>query len=103
MMCVLLVHISNRFIELEPVLSAIARKRGLAAAIRDDNPQADTEFTPSSWVVITRDKARLAEIARLAPTMPLRDLLPPAKSVWTDDHASILPYVRWEYLLRRPS
>jgi hypothetical protein len=95
---VLLVHISNRFIELEPVLAAAAKARGLAVAIRDDNPPADTEYTPSSWVVLSRDPSRLAELGRLAPAMPLRPLLPAAKRMWTDDHASILPYVRWENL-----
>ncbi len=95
---ILLIHISNRFIELEPVIAAIARSRGIAAAIRDDNPPADTDLTPSSWVVVARDKARLAELQKLAPASPLRPLLPPAETMWTDDHASILPYVRWQNL-----
>ena len=31
---VLLIHVSNRFVDLEPVLAALARERGLAAAAR---------------------------------------------------------------------
>ena len=95
----LLIHISNRFIELEPVLAAVAKSRGLAAAIREDNPPAGTEYTPSSWVIVTRDPARLAELARLAPQSPLRPLQKAASRPWTDDHASILPYVRWNRFL----
>src|SRR6202007_1860608 len=56
---VLLIHISNRFIELEPVLSAVARHRGLTARLRDDNPEDRTLLTPSSWVVLTRDPNQL--------------------------------------------
>jgi hypothetical protein len=99
----LLVHISNRFFELEPVLSAIARKRGLAIAKRDDNPQDSTYLTPSTWVAISRDPAVLEALAKSRPDAPWGKLMAPAPRVWTDDHASILPYVRWQYLLRRPT
>lgn len=98
----LLVHISNRYIELEPVLAAIARKRGLAAAVRDDNPADRSVLTPSSWVVLTRDPAQLKALAAQRPDAPWEKLDPPARGLWTDDHASILPYVRWHYLLGRP-
>ncbi len=96
---VLLVHISNRYIELEPVIAALAKQRGLAVAIRDDNP-GEGLFTPSSWVILARNPARLEEIAKLDPALKLRPLLPPAPRVWTDDYASILPYVRWNNLFR---
>ncbi len=98
---ILLVHISNRFIELEPVLAAEARQRGLTVALRDDNPQSkDTNlFTPSSWVLVTRDPAKLAQLRQLQPDLPWTPLKPPAPHAWTDDHASILPYVRWRNIL----
>ncbi len=99
----LLVHISNRFFELEPVLSAIAQKRGLAIAKRDDNPQDSTYLTASTWVAISRDPAILDALAKARLDAPWGKLMPPAPRVWTDDHASILPYVRWQYLLRRPT
>ena len=94
----LLIHISNRFIELEPVLAAAVKSRGLAAAIRADNPPGVTEYTPSSWVVIARNQARLDDLVRLSPKTPLRPLSPAANRMWTDDHASILPYVQWHAL-----
>ena len=96
----LLVHISNRYIELEPVLAAIARKRGLAVAVRDDAPQTQVIYTPSSWVLFSRDPARIEALRKAAPETPLTALKPPAARAWTDDHASILPYVRWRNILR---
>jgi SAM-dependent methyltransferase len=99
---VLLIHISNRYIELEPVLAAIAHNRGLAARVRDDNPYDRTLLTPSTWVALTRDPAQLKVLAALHPDAPWNALQPPAPRVWTDDHASILPYVRWRNLLRHP-
>lgn len=99
---VLLVHISNRYIELEPVLAAVAKKRGLAVAVRNDNPADRTSFTPSSWVAMSRDPARIMAMQALAPDFPWHQLSKPAPRVWTDDHASILPYIRWNSLLGTP-
>ena len=98
----LLIHISNRYIELEPVLAAIARHRGLAALVRDDNPYDRTYLAPSSWVVMTRDPAQLKALGALRPDAPLTRLKPSAPQVWTDDHASILPYIQWGNLMGKP-
>jgi len=99
---ILLVHISNRYIELEPVLAAAARKRKLAALVRDDNPQDQTLLTASSWVALSRDPRQLEALARARPDAPWDKLDSPAAQGWTDDHASILPYVRWNRLLGKP-
>ncbi|MBV1690001.1 hypothetical protein KRR38_20515 [Novosphingobium sp. G106] len=96
---VLLIHISNRYIELEPVLSAIAKHRGLTARVRDDNPYDRNLLTPSSWVLLTRDPTQLKALAAARPDAPWTPLQPPAPRVWTDDHASILPYILWHNLL----
>jgi len=98
----LLVHISNRYIELEPVLAAIGRKQGLAFAKRDDNPADRIYVTPSTWVAMSRDPAVIAEIGRARPDAPWTPLLAPAAQVWSDDHASILPFVRWGNLFKTP-
>ncbi len=98
----LVIHISNRFIELEPVLAAAAKRHGLFAAVRNDNPGNQLLYTPSSWVVLARDSARLAEVQALAPESPFDRLMPPAQQPWTDDHASILPFVRWHNLMGKP-
>ncbi|MCZ8325651.1 MAG: hypothetical protein O9283_10360 [Sphingomonadaceae bacterium] len=98
---ILLVHISNRFIDLEPVVAALARQRGLAAALRDDTPQgpfADL-MTNSTWIALSRDPAQLRALQAVVPTMPWRPLVAPAPHAWSDDHASILPHVLWENLL----
>jgi SAM-dependent methyltransferase len=98
----LLVHISNRYIELEPVVAANARSLGLSAMIRDDNPQDRTLFSASSWVLLTRDQGTMIA-AQTSSADASWDLLdPPAPRPWRDDFASILPYIRWDNLLGRP-
>jgi hypothetical protein len=51
--------------------------------------------------VLSRDKAGLDVLAKARSDAPWRPLLPAAERVWTDDHASILPYVRWGRLLKK--
>lgn len=99
---VLLIHISNRYIGLQPVLAAIARHRGLTAMVRSDNPQDRTLLTPSAWVLLTRDPAQLQTLSQLRPDAPWTTLEKPGAQVWTDDYASILPYIRWDNMLRQP-
>lgn len=99
---ILVIHISNRFIDLEPVLAAAAKHRGLAVAIRKDSPDDDAFVSGSNWVVMTRDPGQLEALGQLRPDAPLSALTPPAAKMWTDDHASILPYVQWRNMLKAP-
>ena len=100
---VLLVHISNRYIELEPAISALARQRGLAMAVREDAPPVKGSLlTPSSWVALARKPEVLDRLKAAAPASPWKQPLPPAPRAWSDDHASILPYIRWGNILGQP-
>lgn len=92
---VMMVNISNRFIELEPPLAAEVRARGLHALVRDDAPGEEGELTASTWVAVSRDPEQMRRIAALVPGKDWRELSPPAPRPWSDDHASILPYIRW--------
>jgi spermidine synthase len=95
----LLIHISNRYIELEPILAAIAAKRGLVAAVRHDAPGGGLTVA-SNWVVLARDRAQLARLRQISGKTLKWDALEPAQGpAWTDDHASVLPYIRWSAIL----
>ncbi len=90
----LLIHISNRYVDLEPVLAALARERRLAASIRKDNP-ARTDLAKSNWVALSRDPAKLSALTANGGWRPLA---PPAATLWRDDFASILPHLTWSSL-----
>ena len=96
---VLLIHISNRYLDLEPVVAAIARAQGWTARIRDFVPKRTDEGsdTKSKWIALARTPGRMdAAIAasRDAPAdwKPLREK--PGNPVWSDDFAAILPVVK---------
>ena len=96
---VMMVHISNNYIDLEPALAAEIRARGLAAAMRLDHPEAGSEQFASEWVAVSRDPAQIAAIRRLSPQYEWRAPGRAAPAVWRDDHASVLPYVTWTTFL----
>ena len=79
-------HITNRHINLEPVLAQAARSLHLSAAIIQAKA-ADDFGADSTWVLFTRD-AELLNSPSLAPVK--RDLLfDPAIQLWTDDYSNL--------------
>jgi SAM-dependent methyltransferase len=95
----LIVHISNRFLEIEPVVAAIAERHGLHAKVRNDNPYDRDYLTPSAYVALSRDPDKLGALAQARPDAPWEEIAAPASRVWTDNYASILPYIQWDKLL----
>ncbi len=91
---VLLVHISNRYIDLEPSLAALAEANGMAAMIRRDDPAGGWPLTSSWWVALAENPARLDALAAAQSEKWYR-LRQDGRAVWTDSHASILPHIDW--------
>ncbi|PNU01830.1 hypothetical protein A8V01_11585 [Novosphingobium guangzhouense] len=98
----LILHISNRYIDLAPVVGANARAGGLQALSRLDLPEDEVRYTPSRWIALSADRGVLDGLARQRPDAPWKRLEERAPEPWTDDHASILPYVRWSRLTGNP-
>jgi SAM-dependent methyltransferase len=102
----LLIHISNRNIDLQTVVAAEAKKGGWYAAIRHDNPPQiyiDRGQRASYWAAFSADPNKLAELTgAVADTentgvyRPHRwtKLTDPGNAKrWTDDFASVLPHL----------
>lgn len=95
----LLVNISNSFLNLRPVVAAIARDLGLVALARrfvPPSPEAalKTYRLPSEWVVLARDESRLDGLDGVDGWDRLE-----AGSVkaWTDDYSNIFGVLRWSF------
>lgn len=95
---ILLIHTSNRFMTLEPVVGANARKRGLTTLIRHDLPDMEQHYTPSNWIALSRNPQMIGKLATISGSDRWDKLEIGDAPVWTDDHASILPQVRWKDL-----
>jgi spermidine synthase len=94
---VVLVHISNRFINLEPVLAGLVRDDGWSAIVREDHPSrarmTSQGAASSYWVVMSRSADAVDRVR--AAGGEWRDLASdPAPRTWTDDFASVLPLIK---------
>jgi hypothetical protein len=86
------VHISNHYLDLEPVLAAQAAHGKWHATLVSSSAGEDaTGVEAADWVLLSDDPARLAA-ARDAGAMNLRTLrtLP----LWTDEYTSLLPILK---------
>jgi SAM-dependent methyltransferase len=98
----LLLHISNRYIDLGPVVGTNAAASGLKAISRLDRPLDTDNYTPSRWIALSRDPEVLERLLEQNPNAPWIQLEDRAAKPWTDDYASILPFVRWDRLTGSP-
>jgi hypothetical protein len=90
----LLVHISNRFLALAPVVAGAAAQGGWHAARLVYQPgvlEEGDEATVSDWIALSRDPATLARLTagQWQPLTPKAGFTP-----WTDDYASVVPVMR---------
>jgi hypothetical protein len=95
---VIAVHISNRYLDLEPVLTGIAKDLSLAMRAQDDTQVSTEEAAEgkyeSNWVVLARQEADFGPLASDARW--LRPA-PNAREVhWTDDYSNILSVLDWK-------
>ena len=97
---VLLVHISNRLLDLAPVLAGAAVDLGYAA-MKGRPATVDTEANPtattSEWVILAEDAATLDALGLGADWAPL-DMTDPRR--WRDDFSNLVGIIRWRGALR---
>ncbi|MEP6608479.1 MAG: fused MFS/spermidine synthase [Burkholderiaceae bacterium] len=89
---ILAVHISNRFLDLKPVLANIAQAQGLTARLVTDTPPDTSSASLTDWVLIARSPAsfeseQLAEVAE--PIEPN-----PHFSLWTDQFNNLFDILK---------
>jgi SAM-dependent methyltransferase len=102
---VLAVHISNRFLDLEPVVLGLADRLNLGAAVisvsedeeyDEEGEVVDQGLCSSTWVLVTRDKEFLdREPIRAAATPPAETSS--ARIVWTDDYSNLLRILTYDW------
>lgn len=87
-------HVSNRFLNLPPVLAEIAEKEKLAGVVVEDPAQSDnTLHSSSTWVLLARSAETFKGIGEAA--IPLART--PGSPLWTDDFNNLLSVVKWKH------
>jgi hypothetical protein len=92
----LALHISNRYLDLRPVVAALARDLGLAAVARYDvfDPsEAANGRVDSQWAVLARRPSSLTPLVGDPrwKRLVVRSDFP----TWTDDFSNIVTLIRW--------
>jgi len=90
---IIAVHISNGYLDLEPVLANIAREFGYQVAVVEHRPPGPERWwvSGSFWALLTHDQEFLKTPSIAAVARP-----PHEKSIrlWTDDFASLFQILK---------
>jgi hypothetical protein len=93
----LVVNISNLYVNLEPTVANLAADAGCVCAVRDDADVTKEQIADgkqaSEFAVIA---AGAEDVAPLLATGRWRRLAPdPSRRVWTDDYSNVLGVLKW--------
>lgn len=94
---ILLIHISNRHMDLAPVLDRLAKELELTALIQDDFELTPEEIaegkSPSRWMLLSRDRRAADTFASGARWQRLDGRL--GGDLWTDEFSNVQKVLRW--------
>lgn len=89
---VLAIHISNRYVDLNPVVIRLARESGLHIALIDtDGKEAPGEYS-SDWVLLSKDRWVVDTPAIAAVTD--KTVAKAGAPLWTDDYSNVFQAIR---------
>ena len=91
---ILCVHVSNRHVDLQPVVGAAADNAGKTALLVDDSDDSDTGVSASEWILVSARPHLADQKALRGATAPPRRLA--GFHGWTDDFVNL-----WTLLKKR--
>ena len=91
---ILAYHVSNRFLNLPPVIAEIADREKLVGVVVEDPAQKDnTLHSSSTWVLLARSVDALKGIGDAGTPLERTAGAP----LWTDDFNNLLSVIKWKY------
>jgi hypothetical protein len=86
-------HVSNTYVDLEPVVAAIAGDAGLRALSVHSHGDEQNGVYYADWILVTAKQAFLSqpEVVNNAFPTPLRGDV----RLWTDNYSSVFPLLKW--------
>jgi hypothetical protein len=94
---VMVFHISNRYLDLKPILGHLAHDLDLVGFVQDDMELSEAEKkakkAPSTWAVMARRPSDLSQLAADHRWKPLSSS--PKSRLWTDDFSNIVSVFKW--------
>ncbi len=86
-------HVSNRFLDLVPVVARLAQEHGVHATVVYEKESEESDRTQSDWVLLSRDPKALerGEIDALEPEKPEERA---DWHTWTDDYSNLVQILK---------
>lgn len=88
----LLIHVSNRYLDLDRVARGAAQHIGMEAIEVRSKEDDDKSINNADWIVLTNNKNLIAHLAPHAAKRPPEENHPPV--LWTDAHSSLFEILR---------
>jgi SAM-dependent methyltransferase/MFS family permease len=88
-------HVSNRFLDLIPVVARLAKEQGAHAVLVRDDPdeEEDHRRSRSDWVLVSRDPAALKREAMVEREATEAEDRPDWRT-WTDDYSNLIQILK---------
>lgn len=85
------VHVTNRYLELEPVVRGAAERLGLGMTRIWSGPSLDDVICSAEWIILSRNQTLLAQLAPAA--MQVSEHLKPS-ILWTDSRSNLFDVLK---------
>jgi SAM-dependent methyltransferase len=92
---ILALHISNRYLRLEPVVAALAEEAHYARLLQDGGIDDIRGAVEASWAILARRTEDFGEMASDSRWTQTRLGVEPAVGAWTDDFHNLLSIFKW--------
>jgi len=92
---ILALHISNRYLRLEPVVANLAVDRGYARMLQHGDTGDVRGGVEASWVLLARRLEDFGELASDSGWTAAAFDPEPAVGTWTDDFHNLLSVFKW--------
>jgi hypothetical protein len=89
---VIAVHVSNQYINLQPVLASVTAALNKRAVLVQGNMNDTSAALYSEWVLIANDPAAFERVPQ--PSRQELSQVSPAFEVWTDDYSNVLQLLK---------
>ena len=86
-------HVSNQYVDLEPVIAGIAKDARMAALSVHSHGDEQNGYYFSNWILVTNSNQFMAQPEMVNNSFPTP--LPGRARLWTDSYSSVFPLLKW--------
>ncbi|MCE3000379.1 MAG: fused MFS/spermidine synthase [Betaproteobacteria bacterium] len=85
-------HVTNRFLNLPPVVKRIADEYGLHTVMVSHDPDDASDLARTDWILVSRDPKALADKRITGPSEPIGEI--PGLRLWTDSFNNLFKILK---------